>query len=505
MTSWHLLICLLYLLVSDYGCAESGGFDDSIFYRINWPGNDETDLLEIGDAEPLFVTSANNERYKCLLPSSQEEEKDSVETYDGQNPLELLSAVFPPSAPCSHRLESYWTYELCHGRYIRQFHEEREGKRVKHQEFYLGRWNMAQYHKLFDELEKQAKEKQPIPTKRIEGVNMPYLEINMTDGTICDLNQKPRMTRVLYVCFAHPKHEITSLKEISTCEYEVIVLSPLLCKHPGYRPQRSGENIINCLPVEGSPIKPKDLMMHEAESIKFRHQKVIDEKLQQLYAVFSFDREGQDGETRVRVEIHPMDMSIDELEAPASPQPPEPQVSRDTSPVMNFLAGKDCLTGGTGWWKYEFCYGASVKQFHEEKDGTKTVVNLGYFNKEAHVNWLYRNPHKRPKPLGQRKHISHLYTGGTICDKTGRARQTEVKLKCLENSASPGAVALYLLEPKTCEYVLGVESPLICSILSEVDENGLVELPLDYTGDGVTVSAEDDDELPEPGGPKGDE
>lgn len=35
-------------------------------------------------------------------------------------------------------------------------------------------------------------------------------------------------------------------------------------------------------------------------------------------------------------------------------------------------------------------------------------------------------------------------------------------------------MSLYLLEPKYCEYVLGVESPLICDILDQSDENGLV-------------------------------
>lgn len=55
---------------------------------------------------------------------------------------------------------------------------------------------------------------------------------------------------------------------------------------------------------------------------------------------------------------------------------------------------------------------------------------------------------------------------------SGKPRQTIVKLKCLEGNS--GAVSLYLLEPKYCEYVLGVESPLICDILDKSDENGLV-------------------------------
>jgi hypothetical protein len=32
--------------------------------------------------------------------------------------------------------------------------------------------------------------------------------------------------------------------------------------------------------------------------------------------------------------------------------------------LEGFLSGRDCLTGGLGWWKYEFCYGKHVMQFH---------------------------------------------------------------------------------------------------------------------------------------------
>lgn len=146
-----------------------------------------------------------------------------------------------------------------------------------------------------------------------------------------------------------------------------------------------------------------------------------------------------------------------------------------TSFDQHYVLGKHCLNGGTGWWKYEFCYGKSVEQYHIEKDGSRTSINLGYFIKSKHLEWLANHAHKRPKPLSQRTQLSHLYSGGTICDKTGKPRQTEVKLKCLENTPNLNAVSLYLLEPRSCEYVLGVESPLICDILSRADENGLIE------------------------------
>lgn len=37
-----------------------------------------------------------------------------------------------------------------------------------------------------------------------------------------------------------------------------------------FRPQESGENIINCVPHEGNPKKPKSLLLAEADSLKLQ-------------------------------------------------------------------------------------------------------------------------------------------------------------------------------------------------------------------------------------------
>jgi len=266
------------------------------------------------------------------------------------------------------------------------------------------------------------------------------------------------------------------LEETSTCEYEAIVLSPLICGHPDYRARGVGENEINCLPLDNAPKKPRSLLALEAESLKFRHQKVTDEKAQKGHLIFRVDKEGQDGDARVRVEIHPIDVldkhNLDESASSLLDQGLGPS---ELSPVQSFLSGKNCLNGGNGWWKYEFCYGRSVVQYHVERDGTKTIVDLGKFDRSKHIEWIEAHPHKRPKPLAERKQLSHFYSDGSVCDKTGKLRQTEVRLKCIESpTTSPSSVSLFLLEPKTCEYILGVESPLICDILEYVDSNGLM-------------------------------
>ena len=44
----------------------------------------------------------------------------------------------------------------------------------------------------------------------------------------------------------------------------------------------------------------------------------------------------------------------------AQPKKPErPPFKPLTNPIVvkEFLMGKHCLYGGSGWWKYEFCYG----------------------------------------------------------------------------------------------------------------------------------------------------
>ena len=54
-------------------------------------------------------------------------------------------------------------------------------------------------------------------------------------------------------------------------------------------------------------------------------------------------------------------------------------------------------------------------------------MSLGVFNKEKHNKWIEENPSKKPKPLGQRKQVSHFYSDGSYCDAIKKPRQTEVK------------------------------------------------------------------------------
>ena len=75
-------------------------------------------------------------------------------------------------------------------------------------EYFLGKYNQETYQAEIQAVKDQIKSgkvKKP-QKKRVETMNMPYLEVKMTSGTICDLNGLPRMARIQYVCYPSGNH-----------------------------------------------------------------------------------------------------------------------------------------------------------------------------------------------------------------------------------------------------------------------------------------------------------
>ena len=234
--------------------------------------------------------------------------------------------------------------------------------------------------------------------------------INMDSGTLCDLNGKPRITRVHYVCYPAGKHEIFSLEEASTCEYEIVVLTPYLCQHPDYRfkpllpffnrfkfefinyfcliffrAKESEENKINCWPVEGAPKKPSSLVDIEAESVMLQQQQNLLDSLGLSDAKFKVefrqvdDVTGQGlkqtvafitptgGSTGKEKSPNP-DMIGTEAEPGANEMansrlqpPPTTQPVFDPKLVEDFLAGEYCLNGVRLQFIRQYQFNGNVK------------------------------------------------------------------------------------------------------------------------------------------------
>ncbi|KAM9069108.1 endoplasmic reticulum lectin 1 isoform X1 [Sarcophilus harrisii] len=505
------LLVLCGLLEASGGGRVLPPLSDDIPFRVNWPGTEFT-LVEISGIFCFFclvvinmqtsvwmvnflrstckfislpsagvfykednyviMTTADKEKYKCILPlvasGDEEEEKD----YKGPSPGELLEPLFKQSS-CSYRIESYWTYEVCHGKHIRQYHEEKEtGQKINIQEYFLGN---RMKKSILTEAEKEEKENEnskenskEIPTKNIEGQMTPYYPVGMGNGTPCSLRQNlPRSSTVMYICHPEAKHEILSVAEVTTCEYEVVILTPLLCSHPKYRFRSSPVNDIFCQSLPGSPLKPHNLVKLEQqqEVMKIPFRKTKEEEVHSTK------------EDKLTPVPKPVALGTHQLLTVGTTH-----ISKltDDQLIKEFLRGSYCFHGGVGWWKYEFCYGKHVHQYHEDKESGKTSVIVGTWNKEEHIEWAKKNTARafllRDDGTQIVRMVSHFYGNGDICDLTDKPRHVTVKLKCKE-SESPHAVTVYMLEPHSCQYILGVESPVICKILDTADENGLLSIP----------------------------
>ena len=107
-----------------------------------------------------------------------ERSKVDISDYTGPDALGLLEKLFVQSG-CVYRMEPYWTYELCHGKHLRQYHEEREGKNIKLQEYFLGKFTKEQFNELVADHQKDVANgiKRTPPTKNIEKIDIPLLYI----------------------------------------------------------------------------------------------------------------------------------------------------------------------------------------------------------------------------------------------------------------------------------------------------------------------------------------
>nr|XP_053655205.1 endoplasmic reticulum lectin 1-like [Cherax quadricarinatus] len=453
MAAFALLMVVISPLLT-LAANQIKGLDDAILFLMHWPGADtsllvsaDTSLLESPDYEKLVMMSSNNEQYQCLVPINYGNKDESSETYTGPSAFTLLLPLFRKQL-CVLRLDSYWTYELCHGLHLKQYREEREGKTARLHEYTLGMFSLESFPELMEKHDAENL-RSNIPTTKIEGLNMPYFMVNYTSGTICDLTGRPRLSHVLFVCYEEGHHEIYSIKETYTCEYEIIVLSPYLCQHPSYRPQDLPQTSLHCVPMNDSPKRPRNLLRIEAESLKLRSDGAVlagdtssgSVKLEVVEGADTPSGTSTTSEPRPKLSLFPPQPAIDRKlvedflsgeyclhgwtsmytkyhilkmyhyesayfakrmfmvfhtkEATrASPKlslfPPQPAIDRKL--VEDFLSGEYCLHGGSGWWKYEFCYGRKVEQYHEDREGYKIIILLGAFNLEEHRKWVEKTP-----------------------------------------------------------------------------------------------------------------
>uniref|UniRef100_H2Y716 Endoplasmic reticulum lectin 1 n=1 Tax=Ciona savignyi TaxID=51511 RepID=H2Y716_CIOSA len=262
----------------------------------------------------------------------------------------------------------------------------------------------------------------------------------MDGGTPCDLRPGVnRQTTVFYICGPESANDILSVSETSSCEYEVVVLSPEMCTNPLYNVERKHVHEIQCIAFTDSPTKPVALK-HQLEE-----QAPDNTHARKNYIPFEQDDEPKKDDMR-RVTVNKISTLVDQ------------------SLLKDFLSGSYCLRGGTGWWRFEFCYGKHVVQYHDDAKLGRTTITVGKWDASKHKIWTQQ---KTSKPRIYVKNeegdnkvsmVQHFYGDGDMCEETKTLRQVVVRMKCKKSVNNPHSVSIYLLEPSKCSYILGIES-----------------------------------------------
>lgn len=98
-----------------------------------------------------------------------------------------------------YQIESYWIYELCHGQYVKQYHETKSaGKRLVTEEYFLGYYHQTKQEP--DYFKQNDNKLSPnIHMRNLNGEKVPMFAVKYTDGTMCEiLKNTPREITVFY-------------------------------------------------------------------------------------------------------------------------------------------------------------------------------------------------------------------------------------------------------------------------------------------------------------------
>jgi endoplasmic reticulum lectin 1 len=468
--------------------------NDAIKYQVAWVA-ELSNRDEAQKDDRLFQIAVNaNDKYTCISPkvtSREEQLRHLLYEHRDLNPVRLMEHLITPDQ-CVMRLDHYWTYMICHGMYVTQFHEDSKGK-VTTQVYILGKYNEAEMVRSRDEFKSRIEQlwqdkDRLVPTVTVNGLQLPYVEWTFTDGHVCDLNNRPRTTRIKYVCSLNKKKQFWSLKEVATCQYEAIVALPVLCNNPAFA--ASDVSKIECAPdsPETSQYPTNYFDYHKKDQLTqlesiFDRKRFVFTNAAGLKPNFEFEfkslavDETEDGTYVVKFNEPDETLTLTSV---------EPKVSINAqlhgNALQSFLAGDMCFTGGSGWWKYEFCYGKHVKQFHEENGKKGATILLGLWDLQRHKQHLEQNVSKQQAVSPTRNHIVHFYSQGDYCESVKGPRTTDVKLKCTEASSEMGSdsVQLYLIETNVCEYTLVFMSPMVCQLIQKADQFALMDDKLPF-------------------------
>eukprot|EP00039_Didymoeca_costata_P020677 m.342087 g.342087 ORF g.342087 m.342087 type:complete len:625 (-) comp20891_c0_seq1:116-1990(-) len=195
------------------------------FLEIGVPG--DTLRSEKGQA---IVRIRNNESqlFECAMPSTAA----SALGGDDITQIDPIAATQELRNACLLTKTGWWSYEICFNSTIKQFHQTLSGKNQTMT--LIGRYSHS------------------------EVTSENTLKQIVKGGDICDITMKPRNATVEYICKQGNHEQVWTIFEPKTCEYEITVVTHLLC------PKKREAPAIQCIPIQENgqpyPKATRDIM-----------------------------------------------------------------------------------------------------------------------------------------------------------------------------------------------------------------------------------------------------
>ena len=213
------------------------------------------DLAALSGDDPsaVMMTAHDGRRYFCALPKPRGTGAADDETgaaadatnasaTDGDAEATVEDVLKPLEGRCFYRIEGWWTYEFCHMKKIRQYHQE--DKKVTNE------YNLGVYH---PGLTKEAeKDRAAGGTAAPSSHGCTARTHVFTEGTPCDLTTLKRRTEVRFTCAPNGVNVIASIEEPSTCSYVFVVQTPELCKRSEFRVREKETSHVRCRAVKSA-------------------------------------------------------------------------------------------------------------------------------------------------------------------------------------------------------------------------------------------------------------
>eukprot|EP00472_Partenskyella_glossopodia_P011150 CAMPEP_0197518160 /NCGR_PEP_ID=MMETSP1318-20131121/3291_1 /TAXON_ID=552666 /ORGANISM="Partenskyella glossopodia, Strain RCC365" /LENGTH=632 /DNA_ID=CAMNT_0043068277 /DNA_START=36 /DNA_END=1935 /DNA_ORIENTATION=+ len=151
---------------------------------------------------------------------------------------------------CVYMNQGWWNYEFCYGEQVRQFHMETITTTVNEKGSDVKK-TATQTVRTVDFVLGKKTANTTLSVYKDDRPEKSYASEFYSEGTTCDLTSRPRKIEVRYICDMDiAKTKIMSIQETATCEYVMIIATPLICVNEDFQPMQPKLMEIACHPKE---------------------------------------------------------------------------------------------------------------------------------------------------------------------------------------------------------------------------------------------------------------